>query len=143
MKWPYVSPNQRRSVTETLTDATEAMLITDDRSYELEEIRRALRTWAFSARLRGVKNPPDDIAPIAQWLETGTIKLAHLAQAGEGAVRSRAELDRISRKQDGKLAAANAANRKRAVLNNGWRASSDAASCWVNVAARAAWNTAR
>ncbi len=39
-------------------------------------------------------------------------------QAGTGALRARALLDRISKKQDGTAAAANTANRKRAVLNS-------------------------
>ena len=44
--------------------------------------------------------------------------MAELAEPDTGAVRARAILDRISKKQNGKLAAANTANRKRAVLNN-------------------------
>jgi integrase len=44
--------------------------------------------------------------------------VAGLTQPDTGATRTRALLDRISRKQDGTLAAANTANRKRAVLNN-------------------------
>ena len=43
----------------------------------------------------------------------GTAPLAELAQPGSGPARVRAMLDRISRKQDGKAAAANTANRKR------------------------------
>ena len=118
VKWPYVSPNQRRSIAETLTDATEAMFAAENRPYGLAEIRHTLRTWAFSTRLRGVSEPPADCAPIARWLETATTPVADLARPGNGAARSRALLDRISKKQDGTLAAANTANRKRAVLNN-------------------------
>jgi hypothetical protein len=44
--------------------------------------------------------------------------MAELAEPDTGAVRARAILDRISKKQNGKLAAANTANRKRAALNN-------------------------
>ena len=51
-KWPYAAPNHRKSIAEALTDATEAMLASDEPPYPVEEIRRALRTWAFSDRLR-------------------------------------------------------------------------------------------
>lgn len=117
-KWPYASPNHRRPIAEALTDATETMFAKDDRPYSRQEIRRALRTWAFSGRLRGQTEPPADIAPVARWLETATIGLADLTRPDTGAVRTRALLDRISKKQDGTPAAANTANRKRAVLNN-------------------------
>lgn len=68
--------------------------------------------------LAGTTEPPGDIAPVIQWLESATIPMAELAEPDTGAVRARAILDRISKKQNGKLAAANTANRKRAALNN-------------------------
>ena len=117
-KWPYASPNRRRGIAEALTDATETMLTSEDHRYALQEIRRTLLTWAFSDRLRGKKEPPEDIAPVVRWLETATSPVSDLAQPDTGAARTRALLDRISKKQDGKLAAANTANRKRTVLNN-------------------------
>lgn len=117
-KWPYASPNHRKSIAEALTDATETKLVNDQPPYAAAEIRRALRTWAFSDRLRGATKPPEDLAAVARWLRTGTIPVADLNRPGIGAARCRSALDRISRKQDGTAAAANTANRKRAVLNN-------------------------
>jgi integrase len=118
-KWPYAAPNHRKSIAEALTDATEAMLISDELPpYPAEEIRRAPRTWAFSDRLRGVAEPPKDLAAVARWLKTATISVADLSRPATGAARCRALLDRISRKQDGTAAAANTTTRKRAVLNN-------------------------
>jgi hypothetical protein len=72
-KWPYAAPNHRKSIAEALTDATEAMLTSDDPPYRVEEIRRALRTWAFSDRLRGVAEPPEDLAAVVRWLQTATL----------------------------------------------------------------------
>ena len=118
MKWPYAAPNHRKSIAETLTDTTEAMLADTERPWPAAEIRAALRAWAFSDRLRGQPEPPGDIAAIVRWLQTSTIPVADLARPGTGATRTRALLDRISKKQDGTAAAANTANRKRAVLNN-------------------------
>jgi site-specific recombinase XerC len=117
-KWPYAAPNHRKSIAEALTDATEAVLVSDEPPYPAEEIRRALRTWAFSDRLRGAAEPPDDLAAVVRWLKTATIPVADISGTGTGAAHCRALIDRISRKQDGTAAAANTANRKRAVLNN-------------------------
>ena len=117
-KWPYAAPNHRKSIAEALCDATEAMLVSDEPPYSVEDIRRALRRWAFSDRLRGATEPPEDLATIVRWLHTGTLPVVDLSRPGAGAARCRALLDRISRKQDGTAAAANTANRKRAVLNN-------------------------
>jgi hypothetical protein len=70
--------------------------------YPRAEVRSALSVWAFSARLRGETEPPGDIAPVIGWLETATIPVADLAEPDTGAVRARAILDRISKKQNGK-----------------------------------------
>jgi integrase len=118
MKWPYALPNHRRGIAEALTDATEVMLAGEEHPYTREEIRRALRTWAFSARPRGQKEPPEGIAPVIRWLETATVPVTILTEPGTGAARTWALLDRINKKQDGARAAANTANRKRAVLSN-------------------------
>jgi hypothetical protein len=117
-KWPYAAPNHRKSIAEALTDATEAMLTSDEPPYPAEDIRRALRTWAFSDRLRGATEPPADLAAMVRWLRSATMPVAELNRPGTGASRCHALLERVSRKQDGTAAAANTANRKRAVLNN-------------------------
>ena len=117
MKWPYAAPNHRRSIAEALTDATETMLASES-PWPADDIRAALRSWAFSNRMRGQTEPPPDLAPVIRWLSASTIPVADLAKPGTGAARTRAVLDRISRTRDGKAAAANTANRKRAVLSN-------------------------
>ena len=81
-KWPYAAPNHRRSIAEALTDATEAMLAEKDPPYAVEEIRRALRTWAFSDRLRGAAEPPDDLTAVIRWLQTATLPVADLSRRG-------------------------------------------------------------
>ena len=99
-------------------DRFSEVLFTADSPYPRAEIRRALATWAFSARLRGEAEPPEDIAPVIKWLAASTIPVTALADAETSAIHARAILDRLSSKQDGTLAAANTANRKRTVLNN-------------------------
>jgi integrase len=94
------------------------MLASDEPSYRIEDIRRALRTWAFSDRLRGAVKPPEDLMAVVRWLQTAALPVADLSRPESGAARCRMLLNRVSRKQDGTTAAANTANRKRAVLNN-------------------------
>jgi integrase len=117
-KWDYVSPNHRRGIAEALIDATEAMLAVDETPYGRDEVRRALRSWAFSARLQGQTEPPADLAAVVRWLESATIPLEELERPGSGTLRIRLLLDRISKKKDGTTAAANTANRKRMVLGS-------------------------
>src|SRR5690242_20315390 len=88
-KWPYAAPNHRKSIAEALTDATEAMLASDEPPYQVEDMRRALRTWAFSDRLRGATKPPEDLAAIVRWLQTATLPVADLSRPGNGATRCR------------------------------------------------------
>lgn len=116
-KWKFASPNQRRSIAEALTDATEAVLATES-PFPRAEVRRALVNWAYSARLRGEAAPPEDIAPVIKWLETATVTVAELSEPETSGIHARAILDRINSKQDNTRAAPNTANRKRAVLNN-------------------------
>jgi hypothetical protein len=59
-----------------------------------------------------------DLVAVVRWLQIATIPVAELTRPGTGTARCRALLDRVSRKQDGTAAAANTADRKRAVLNN-------------------------
>lgn len=86
-KWPYAAPNHRKSIAEALIDATEAMLASEDPPHPVEEIRRALRTWAFSDRIRGATEPPDDLAAVVHWLQTATLPVADLSRPGTGAAR--------------------------------------------------------
>ena len=143
-KWPYVSPNHRRGIAEALTDATEALLTSDDGPYSPGMLRQALRTWAFSARLRSSGEPPCEIAPVLAWLESNTVMLTQLAQGGgHGAAIVRRLLDRISRKQDGTLAAANTANRKRMVIGNALEYACETGVLPINPLKRIKWRKPR
>lgn len=113
----YASPNHRRGIAEALTDVTEVLTRPDDAPPSRDDLRRALREWTFSDLIRTGKEPPPDLTPVVRWLEQNTIKLTDLS-GDQGAALSRRMLDRISRKQDGTVAAANTANRKRMVLGN-------------------------
>jgi integrase len=115
-KWPYASPNHRRGIAETLTDATEIMLAGEN-SHGREPLRAALR-WAFSNRVRDKTEPPAELAAVVDWLEANTVPMTAFAERNTGAALARKLLDRISQTKEGKSAAASTANRKRMVLNN-------------------------
>ncbi|MHB1594929.1 MAG: tyrosine-type recombinase/integrase [Streptosporangiaceae bacterium] len=117
MKWPYASPNHRRGIAEALTDATEVLIRPDGIPPARSDLRAALREWTFSSRITAGGQPPADLSPAIGWLEQNTIPLASLT-GDDGPALARRVLDRISRRQDGTMAAANTANRKRMVLSN-------------------------
>lgn len=116
-KWPYAAPNHRKSIAEALTDATEAMLVSDEPPYPVEDIRRALRTWAFSDRLRGATEPPEDLAAIVRWLQTATLPVADLSRPGTGAAAARCSTGSAASKT-GPPPRPTRPTGKRAVLNN-------------------------
>lgn len=142
-KWPYASPNHRRGIAEALTDATEVMLTTDVSPYSHAEIREALRTWAYSSRLHGNPEPPSGLAPVLDWLRKNTVTLAALSEDGQGSAIVRRMLDRISRKQDGSLAAANTANRKRMVVSNALEYACETGALPNNPVKRVKWRRPR
>jgi integrase len=116
VKWPHAAPNYRRGIAEALTDATEALIAPGGSQPSIDDLRRAMRDWAFSGAIRS-NVPPPHLAVAIRWLEQNTVSLASLA-GDDGPALTRRVLERISRKRDGSMAAANTANRKRMVLGN-------------------------
>jgi len=116
MKWPYASPNHRRSIAEALTDATEALL-TAESSFSRDTVREALR-WSYSTRIRDNAEPPVHLAQALDWLENNTVQMAAFTERSTAAGHARAMLARISQTKDGTPAAPNTANRKRMVIGN-------------------------
>ncbi len=117
-KWPYASPNHRRGISESVTDATEALMLEREGKPDRHVMREAMR-WATSVRAQKPdEQPPPTLAATLRWLERNTVAMTAFAEQGEGSALARTVLDRISRKQDGTIAAASTSLRKRAVLNN-------------------------
>jgi integrase len=141
-KWPYSSPNHRRSIAEALTDVTEVLTHADDAVPSREELRRALRDWTFSTLIRTGGEPPADLATMVRWLEQNTVQLTDLMD-DQGANLARCMLDRISRKQDGTIAAANTANRKRMVLSNAMEYACEIGALPSNPLKRVKWTRPR
>jgi hypothetical protein len=113
-RWNHAAPNSRRSVAETLTNATMALLDSSGGEPATELLREALYGWAFDKRRRLEEEPPDEIGAVLAWVERHSRPMAALSD--HTIVLD--VLDAIARKQDGKKAAANTVARKRAVLHN-------------------------
>jgi integrase len=113
MKWDEAAPNSRRAIADALATATLALLNSDRRAPQPQELRRALYGWAFNAPLRAA-GPPDEMAAAIRWLERNTTPLHSLSEPDT----LRRVLNQLARKMDGSPSAATVVARKRAVLYN-------------------------
>jgi integrase len=114
--WPHVGSRQRQSIAEGLSEATLAALKSGKRPHSADEIRAALREWAYAARIQGDDLPEDHKAVIA-WLEENTVDMTAFEDDQTGPALARGILEVLSRKQDGTAASANYANRRRTTVN--------------------------
>ena len=109
-RWDGQAGNSRRSTGETLATVTPALLTPGKGRPDDKALQRALYGWAFRNR----PDPPEDIVHVLEWVADHSKPLADLADVDV----MLDVLDAISRKLDGKPAAANTIARKRAVLSN-------------------------
>jgi hypothetical protein len=81
MKWPHAAPNTRDGINEALTSVTLELL--DERAGRPsdEEIRRALRNWAFVLPGPDDREIPDDVRNVLHWVSKASRPLADLAEA--------------------------------------------------------------
>ncbi|HEY0696705.1 MAG TPA: integrase, partial [Micromonospora sp.] len=109
MKWPDASAGHRRSIAESLTTATTA-LISGRRGRPADAELRAALTVAFSRNL----DADDRTARVLDWLARNTRPVADLAQPDV----VRAVLAALGTKLDGGRAAPDTLRRKRMTLTN-------------------------
>ncbi len=109
-RWDGQVGNSRRSTGETLATITPVLLTPGKGRPDDRALRRALYGWAFRNR----PDPPEDVVRVLKWVAEHSRPLADLADVDV----MLDVLDAISRKLDGKPAAANTIARKRAVLSN-------------------------
>ncbi|MEV3937294.1 integrase [Glycomyces sp. NPDC049804] len=114
--WPHVGSRQRQSIAEGLSEATLAVLKKGKQPPKDDEIRAALRKWAYADRIQGDELPEDHKETVA-WLEENTVDMAAFDDDQTGPALARGILEALSRKKDGKAAAANYANRRRTTAN--------------------------
>lgn len=114
MKWPRAAGKYRKAIAEGLTTVTPVMFATERNVPDAAVLRLALRGWAFNTRQRDASGVPADIAAALRWAKRNTLPVSAFADPK----RVRAALDAGARLINGKAAAPNTANRKRAVLAN-------------------------
>jgi integrase len=112
MKWSNAAAKQRMSIAEALANVTLALLKTRRGAPADAVLRRALYGYSFNKARRAAGPPPEDLAVAVRWLAANTVNLNDL----QDAALVRDALDALSRRQDGKQAAANTIARKRAVF---------------------------
>jgi len=112
-KWPHLAPISRRSIAESLTTVTVA-LVRDRRGAPGPALlRRSLFGWAFNPGTRNF-TPPDETASALAWIAAASLPVAAL----EEAATIRLALHACARTLAGKPAAATTQRRKRAVFHN-------------------------
>jgi integrase len=113
MKWPRAAAKSRKSIAEAMTTVTLALLANRRGRPEDEALRAALYGWVFSPAHRSA-DPPADISATLAWLEKASLPVASLRDM----TTLRRVLDALSRRIDGRPAAATTMYRKRAVFYN-------------------------
>lgn len=112
MKWKDASAKHRASIAYALTKATIAMLSNKRCPYEPQDVRTALRRWAFNTKER--PNAPENVAPVLRWLSRNTEPVSALAVPAV----ARALLDAATSRLDGTRTAANTTRNHRVILSN-------------------------
>ena len=113
MKWPRAAAKSRKSIAEAMTTVTLALLANRRGRPDDEALRAALYGWVFSPAHRSADRPADISATLA-WLEKASLPVASLRDM----TTLRRVLDGLSRRIDGRPAAATTMYRKRTVFYN-------------------------
>ncbi|MFC7718531.1 hypothetical protein [Nonomuraea recticatena] len=111
--WPHAAPKSREGMTDTLANITPILSTDAPGRPEDEVIRKALREYAFlPPDRRPVPSP--EIAKAIRWIEAASLPLSALNEARH----TRAVLEALSLRMDGKPAATSTYRRKRAVFHH-------------------------
>ncbi|WP_432090549.1 tyrosine-type recombinase/integrase [Streptomyces sp. NRRL F-5630] len=112
-KWDDAPAKSRKNYADALATITPALLSTTAGAPEKRLMRRALYGWAYNVQ-RWEQEPPAEVAAALHWIAAHTVPLSSL----ESPETVRRALDALSRKLDGRPAAAKTALRKRACLSD-------------------------
>ncbi len=112
MKWPDASANHRHDISWALLLGTLAMLTPGPGKPSNEEIRTALRDWAFKTKKR--PDCPEPVALTLKWVARNTEPVASLSDPKV----TRQLLDALRYRLDGKPYAPSTIRRNRAILRN-------------------------
>jgi integrase len=137
-RWPFIGSRQRQSIAEGLSEATLAVLKPSKRRPTDDEIRAALRQWAYAERLHG-DDVPEQHSDAIVWLREHTVDMTAFDDEQTGPLIARGILEALSRKQDGTAASANYANRRRTTVNTFFEYAAEVRLIKANPLARVSW----
>ncbi|MFF2923105.1 tyrosine-type recombinase/integrase [Streptomyces celluloflavus] len=113
MKWDDSPASTRRTLAEAMATVTPA-LVKDARGMpDARAMRTALYSWAFNKN-RWEEDTPADVAKVLDWFKRKSLPTSALSDR----LLMRATLTALSKKLDGKTAAAATIRRKRAIFHN-------------------------
>ena len=113
MKWPDAAPKYRKSLAESLTGITMALIPTNASRHSRDELRRTLYGFIF-ARPKINSTPPESMEEVVKWLRSNSRPISDLGDPQ----LIRDTLEAISQKLDGKRAASSTIARRRSTLHS-------------------------
>jgi integrase len=111
-KWKRASAVYRRDIARTLVTVTTAMLRAQPSAFSAQQMRKALRDWAFNTEHR--ENAPYDVTDILAWVKRNSLPMA----AFDDTETFAAVMTALAVNLDGKTAAGSTIRRNRNILHN-------------------------
>lgn len=134
MKWDDAPGSTRRTLAEAMATVTPALVKDTKGMPDTRAVRTALYSWAFNKN-RWTEEIPADVAKVLDWFERKSLPTSSLAER----LLVRAALKALSKKLDGKTAAAATIQRKRAIFHNSLEYAVDAELLTENPLTRIKW----
>ncbi|TQJ89305.1 tyrosine-type recombinase/integrase [Streptomyces sp. SLBN-31] len=134
MKWDHSPASTRRTLAEAMATVTPALVKNTKGMPEPRVVRTALYSWAFNKN-RWKEDPPDEVVKVLAWFEAKSLPTSALADR----MQVRAALEALTKKLDGKTAAASVIRRKRAIFHNALGYAVDAELLTENPLPRVQW----
>ncbi|MEU5519827.1 tyrosine-type recombinase/integrase [Streptomyces sp. NPDC047860] len=111
-KWAQSSGNSRKNVAKAMTAATIALLRTQPSQFDPQDMRTALREYAFNTKRRS-SSLPDEVREILDWVERNTLPMS----AWEDTAKAEAVVAALGTLLDGTAAAASSVTRNRRIMS--------------------------
>jgi integrase len=134
MKWDDSPGNTRRTLSEAMATVTPAFVKDTKGMPDGRTVRRALYSWAFNKN-RWDEEVPPDVDKVLDWFQSKSLPVSALSDR----LVVRAALNALSKKLDGKTAAAGTISRKRAIFYNSLEYAVDAELLSDNPLDRVKW----
>ncbi|MEU0455610.1 hypothetical protein ABZ322_21880 [Streptomyces sp. NPDC006129] len=135
MKWDDSPGNTRRTLSEAMATVTPAFVKDTKGMPDARTVRRALYSWAFNKNRWDEEIPPD-VAKVIDWFKRKSLPVSALSDR----LVVRGALTALTKKLDGKTAAAGTISRKRAIFYNSLEYAVDAELLADNPLDRIKWS---